>query len=57
MVHVVKPQKVHQQEELVYPTKEKAQKGERIKRRTEKEEVVCMAKLQEAQQKSGGALW
>jgi len=49
VVHMVKSQKAHQQEELVHPAKEKVQKGERRLRRKEKEEVVCMAKPQEVQ--------
>jgi len=40
VAHVVKPQKAHQQRELVCPVKEEAQKGERRLKRVEEKEIA-----------------
>jgi len=44
VAHVAKPQNAYQKRELACPVKEKVQEEERRLRRTEKEEVVRVAK-------------
>jgi len=47
VVHIARPQKVHQQRELACPVKGKAQEGERRLRKAEKKKVAHMTKPRE----------